>query len=226
MHPDVLERIPVCAAVATRRGLSSARCVAARCSPPRAAARPPCWKKLLNDWYDGSIDKIYPLPCYRQAINHLPTDVAVYSSAKDDILRALARESAEEAGRRRRRRRPRRRRDRAAPTTTEDDDEEAATTPTTTTAPTTTEQEVVPTTATTTSPAARRRRRREGDRRPNPGDADSFPLPLLILGGLAILLLAAGVVGMIWRRMDRGDTDAGRRTCVAAPPSRHAGRST
>ena len=43
----------------------------------------------------------------------------------------------------------------------------------------------------------------------NPGDASSFPLPLLILGALAILLVAAGVVGMIWRRMDRGDTDAG-----------------
>ena len=31
--------------------------------------------------------------------------------------------------------------------------------------------------------------------------ATSFPLPLLILGGLALFLLAAGVVGLIVRRM-------------------------
>ena len=43
----------------------------------------------------------------------------------------------------------------------------------------------------------------------NPGDADSFPLPLLILGALAILLVAAGVIGMIWRRMDRDGPDTG-----------------
>jgi len=42
----------------------------------------------------------------------------------------------------------------------------------------------------------------------NPGDAGSFPLPLLILGALAILLVAAGVIGMIWRRMDRDGPDA------------------
>ena len=82
--------------------------------------------------------------------------------------------------------------------------------PTTTTAPpTTTEQEVVPPPATTTSPG---RPKPKGVAKAlddlNPGDADSFPLPLLILGALAILLVAAGIVGMIWRRMDRGDTDA------------------
>ena len=41
----------------------------------------------------------------------------------------------------------------------------------------------------------------------NPGDADSFPLPLLILGLLAILLVLAGVGGMLWRRYQgRGGT--------------------
>ena len=24
----------------------------------------PCWKRLLNDWYDGTINNIYPIPCY------------------------------------------------------------------------------------------------------------------------------------------------------------------
>jgi hypothetical protein len=54
-----------------------------------AAAGTPCWKALINDWFDGHIDHTYPRACYTQAIHHLPTDVATYSSAKDDIERAL-----------------------------------------------------------------------------------------------------------------------------------------
>lgn len=54
-----------------------------------ASAAPPCWKVLLNDWLDGRIDHLYPVSCYRNAINHLPTDIETYSSARDDILRAL-----------------------------------------------------------------------------------------------------------------------------------------
>jgi hypothetical protein len=54
-----------------------------------AAATTPCWKQVINDWYDGRIDNIYPIHCYRQAIDHLPEDVQTYSSAKDEINRAL-----------------------------------------------------------------------------------------------------------------------------------------
>ena len=56
----------------------------------RAAAAPPCWKTLLNDWYDGRIDNVYPIHCYQDTINHLPKDIEVYSSAREDIQRALA----------------------------------------------------------------------------------------------------------------------------------------
>ncbi len=49
----------------------------------------PCWKVLINDWYDGRIDGTYPIHCYREALNHLPTDVDTYSSARDDIRQAL-----------------------------------------------------------------------------------------------------------------------------------------
>ena len=56
-----------------------------------ASAAVPCWKKLLNDWYQPPINNVYPIPCYHQAIKQLPTDVSVYSSARDDILRALQR---------------------------------------------------------------------------------------------------------------------------------------
>lgn len=51
--------------------------------------KPPCWKTLINDWYDGRIDGTYPIHCYREALNHLPTDVDTYSSARDDIKQAL-----------------------------------------------------------------------------------------------------------------------------------------
>ena len=57
--------------------------------PAPAAAATPCWKALLNDWYDGRIDNTYPLHCYRDALRHLPADVQTYSSAHDDIVRAL-----------------------------------------------------------------------------------------------------------------------------------------
>jgi cobalamin biosynthesis Mg chelatase CobN len=157
-----------------------------------APAAPPCWKSLLTDWYDGSIDKVYPIPCYRQAVNHLPTDAQLYSSAKDDILRAMANAVA-----------AKNRVSETTPTTTGSSGAGAVdTTPATTSATTTNEA------ATTTTPSPGREKPKGIARaldKLNPGDADSFPLPLLILGALAILLVAAGVVGMIWRRMDRGD---------------------
>ena len=63
---------------------------AARCATVRpAAAATPCWKALLNDWYDGRIDNTYALHCYTDALKHLPADVQTYSSAHDDIQRAL-----------------------------------------------------------------------------------------------------------------------------------------
>jgi hypothetical protein len=57
--------------------------------PAGAKAKPPCWKTLINDWYDGRIDGTYPIHCYREALKHLPTDVETYSSAREDIKQAL-----------------------------------------------------------------------------------------------------------------------------------------
>jgi hypothetical protein len=62
--------------------------VAAACSTA-TAAKTPCWKTLINDWYDGRIDNIYAVQCYRDALTHLPQDVSTYSSARDDINHAL-----------------------------------------------------------------------------------------------------------------------------------------
>ena len=58
-------------------------------APASAKSKPPCWKTLINDWYDGRIDGTYPIHCYREALQHLPTDVETYSSAREDIKQAL-----------------------------------------------------------------------------------------------------------------------------------------
>jgi hypothetical protein len=51
----------------------------------------PCWQTVVTDWSDGHIDGTYPIGCYRQALHSLPEDIRLYSSATDDITRALAR---------------------------------------------------------------------------------------------------------------------------------------
>jgi hypothetical protein len=67
---------------------------------PAASARPAatsvatkgCWLQVINDWLDNNrVDKTYATPCYTQAIQQLNKypDVQNYSSAADDIHRAL-----------------------------------------------------------------------------------------------------------------------------------------
>ena len=45
-----------------------------------------------------------------------------------------------------------------------------------------------------------------------PNEADALPIPLLILGGLALLLIAAGAAGLTARKL------RARRASVAGPP--------
>jgi hypothetical protein len=52
-----------------------------------------CWKDVVNDWLRNhpNLKGTYAIPCYTQAIQHLDSypDIAGYSSAPDDIQRAL-----------------------------------------------------------------------------------------------------------------------------------------
>jgi hypothetical protein len=48
-----------------------------------------CASALLQDWRDGRIDGTYPVACYRGALDQMPEDVRIYSSAESDIKRAL-----------------------------------------------------------------------------------------------------------------------------------------
>ena len=54
-----------------------------------SAAAASCGERVVTDWSDGRIDGIYPLHCYQSALHDLPEDVRAYSSAADDITRAL-----------------------------------------------------------------------------------------------------------------------------------------
>jgi hypothetical protein len=55
-----------------------------------AAAATPCGKKVLADWFDnGRIDHLYPLHCYEEAIDAIPPDIRDYVDARDVIERAL-----------------------------------------------------------------------------------------------------------------------------------------
>jgi hypothetical protein len=57
-----------------------------------ARAAVPCRDRIYNDWYaDGKIASTYPLACYRDALKteNIPTDAQQYSSLVDDIRSAM-----------------------------------------------------------------------------------------------------------------------------------------
>jgi hypothetical protein len=156
--------------------------VAAAAVAPPASAAAPCWKRLVNDWYDGRIDKTYPISCYQDAIRNLPRDVDEYSSAREDIQRALAQEIRRQ---------------------NEPPDEEP---PTQTTGgggvappndsgpgPTGEESKAEPTPEQSGAIAETLKSFR-------PEDAESVPLPLIVLAGLAGLLLAGAGASYLARR--------------------------
>jgi hypothetical protein len=151
-------------------------------SPAGAASS--CGRAVIDDWYDnGRVDGTYALHCYDDAINTLPRDVRDYSSAKDDIQRALQARKRGEA---------------APPATTDPTPGEGGTT--------TPEDPSDPTETDTTGGAAT-----GGPGEPPTGSeaggaietdsASSVPIPLLILAGLALLLVAAGCAGYVVRRI-------------------------
>lgn len=146
-----------------------------------AAAAKPCWKRLINDWYDGRIDETYPARCYRDALRNLPEDVDAYSTARDDIERALLSAARRKGG-------PLDPDDpippgpgnQNAPNAQGNDDEEEAAPP---------------------LPGGG-----GGDNGGileafRPSSADEIPVPLLVLGGLAVVLLGAAAASFVARKI-------------------------
>jgi hypothetical protein len=59
-------------------------------APPAAAAGVPCGAAVISDWADnGRIDRSYAPRCYGAALRALPEDVRAYSTAVEDISRAM-----------------------------------------------------------------------------------------------------------------------------------------
>ena len=188
--PPSLKLIARCALVAVAL-------VAAFARPAPAAAATPCWKALLNDWYDGRIDKTYAVHCYNDALKHLPADVQTYSSAHDDIQRALQSALAKQrkAGHK--------------------------VTPNSIVPPASGGgsgsggggnsggggggTSTTPGGTVTTSTTGGGRNSGKGlshlANKLNPASASSLPIPLLVLGALAILLVAAGAAGVIVKQI-------------------------
>ena len=155
-----------------------------------------CWLAVINDWLaDNRVDKTYAVPCYTQAIQHLSQfpDVRGYSSAEDDIHNALLAAI---------------RQDRgggsgggggggpggpSGPGSSPSGPNDG-----------------------TTSPSNSHKSFTQwlGDRL-GPGNAQSVPLPLLVLGGLALLLLLTAGGTWIARRIQ-----ARRMTAAPAPVRR------
>ena len=153
-----------------------------------AGAAQSCGRAVIDDWYDnGRVDGTYALHCYDDAIEILPRDVRDYSSAKDDIQRALQ---------------ARKRGEPAPPAKT--DPTPGAVPPTDTTGTDSTETDTTETDTTGALPS-------DGSDDPptettavspvDPESASSVPIPLLILAGLALLLVAAGCAGYVVRRI-------------------------
>ncbi|MBA2474771.1 MAG: hypothetical protein H0V40_02260 [Actinobacteria bacterium] len=209
--------LPPNAQAAGRRALLALAILAAAlgaglAAAPQAAAKP-CSTELINDWYDGRIDKSYPLRCYRQALKELPEDVETYSSARDDIERALLQAS---------------RRKRGAPPV----DPNTIVPPPRFQRPRTTQTETAP--APTTSTRTDTTSTETSGIPPDEGDptaggslgddifrperADSLPVPLLILGALALLLLLAGAAAFAARRLQSRRIPPARLPGDARPP--------
>lgn len=172
--------------------LLSVLAAVALAAPAQAA---PCWEAVIEDWFDNSrVDKRYPIHCYREALANMPEDMQAYSSAPEDIARAMRREIA--------------RQNQGGSSNTESDGAQTGggsggvggsggnakpTAPIGTTEP---GVEVAPPTESADDGIFP-----EAIKEIGPSDASSFPLPLAVLLGVALLLLAAGGMGLIARRM-------------------------
>jgi hypothetical protein len=161
--------------------VASGLVLAAGTAAPAAAATP-CWKTLINDWFDGKIDHTYPRECYTQAIQHLPRDIHTYSNAADEIRAAMLATFKKGGGT------P----PAPPPQTSSGGNEQNASSGTTPS-------------ASAGAPNAQEPKQQGLILRAiewlGPSDASAVPLPLLILAGVAFLLLAAAGGSLVNRRL-------------------------
>jgi hypothetical protein len=157
--------------------------ILATASPALAAKSQPCWKQVVNDWsQDGSIDGAYSARCIEEALAKVPEDIRAYSdfeeqakSARLAASRSLQSSGGSDTGDTG---------DSGGSDDSDDSDDEAA-------AVEPREPNTGPKDETLIQSALGT----------NGNNADSVPLPLLILLGLAGALLTAGAVGLGTRKL-------------------------
>ena len=139
-----------------------------------ASAAKSCGRQVIDDWYDnGRVDRTYPLQCYDDAIEALPPDVRDYSSAKEDIQRALQF----------------RLRGQAPPPARTDPSPGTSSKPT-----------KPPKNQATDAIDPKNENPPEAAAEVDSDSASSVPIPLLVLAGLALLLIAGGSAGYLVRK--------------------------
>ena len=155
-------------------------------APARAGASVPCRDRIYNDWYaDGKIATTYPLACYRDALKHVKGDALVYSSLSDDIRAAMQGALAVSKG------------DtkvpaqigKAGPVAGSRTDHRSTSSGGAPHDPTPGMEQVNTTLPTSTVAAGA-----------TSGGGSNVPVPLIVLGGLALLLTAVGGVGVVAKR--------------------------
>jgi hypothetical protein len=154
-----------------------------------AAAKTPCWANVISDWYDnGRMDREYPISCYQEALRHLPQDIREYADAQDVISRAMTAAIANKS--------------KSGPTSTTGNQQTS-----------TDKRTISPVPPKNGPPGPGGPGSDGGNSNPHdslfakafdrlgPGNANSIPVPLIVLGSLALLLLAAGAAGMVARKL-------------------------
>jgi hypothetical protein len=152
-----------------------------------AGAAAPCRDRIYNDWYhDGKIATTYPVACYRDALKHIKGDALVYSSLSDDIRAAMQGALALKKG------------DTKVPAQIGTHGTPVSSRPLSSSKanqtnlphdPSSSSVQVNTTLPTSTVAAGA-----------TSGGGSGVPVPLLVLGGLALLLTAVGGVGVIAKR--------------------------
>jgi hypothetical protein len=151
--------------------------------PAQARSMSQCSAALIHDWYvDGRIDKTYPVHCYREALKQIPEDQIIYGTLRDDLTRALQATIRQHGGN------------------------------------VNGDTLVVPLAGPNNGGDGPGTGATGGGvfhwlaKKLGPSTADSIPIPLLVLGGLAFTLMAAAGVSYLARRVQA------RRAAADPPP--------
>lgn len=149
--------------------------ILATASPALAAKSQPCWKQVINDWsQDGSIDGAYSAKCIEEALDRVPEDIRAYSDFEEQAkaARLAAGRALQSSG--------------GGGSDSADESQSDETAPIKPREPETgPKDETLVQSALGTSG----------------NNADSVPLPLLILLGLSGAMIAAGAVGFGARKL-------------------------